>query len=270
MGRDGGRFDALPGNGTGAWRKGLRQLWSGWQRPRECLEAYERAKKRQDAHRGLSTSRHSAARHSTGPAASQAAPAMAASRVVHATTGWAQRNLSTGTAAAALVKVAQTATRENFGPFGDLVSTSPDGTNWSEDTDAALVGFDGAQGFPRFYLMELFGPRPYQFDRITHHARVTQCLGAASSTEDFYLAVHAPTLATDEGGGAAPPNPSNVHVFRIAPHTFVKLHQGTWHAGPLWGHDPERVFYNLELHNTNEVDHHTVVFDDTYTFEPCA
>ena len=104
--------------------------------------------------------------------------------------------------------------------------------------------------------------------KITHHARVTQCLGAASATQDFYLAVHEPTLGAD--GVAAPPDPAEVRVFRVAPHTFVKLHRGTWHAGPLWGADAERVYYNLELHDTNEVDHNTVVFDDMYTFEPCA
>ena len=97
---------------------------------------------------------------------------------------------------------------------------------------------------------------------------MTQCLGAASATDDFYLAVHEPTL--EAGGGAAPPDPAAVRVFRIAPHTFVKLHRGTWHAGPIWGAAAERVFYNLELHDTNEVDHNTVVFEDTYTFAPCA
>ncbi len=73
---------------------------------------------------------------------------------------------------------------------------------------------------------------------------MTQRLGAASSTEDFYLVV--------------------------APHAFVKLHRGTWHAGLLWGEVAERVFYNIELHNTNEANRNKVVFDDTYTFEPCT
>ena len=116
--------------------------------------------------------------------------------------------------------------------------------------------------------MALTGPRPFRYDRLTHHARVTQCLGAASATDDFYLAVHPPTIGED--GVAAPPDPAAVRIFRVAPHTFVKLHRGTWHAGPLWGEAAERVFYNLELHDTNEVDHHTVVFDETYAFEPCA
>ena len=39
----GGRYDLLPGKTAGAWRKGLRQLWSGWQRPETCIEAFRRA-----------------------------------------------------------------------------------------------------------------------------------------------------------------------------------------------------------------------------------
>ena len=228
-GADGGRYDDAAG-GAGAWRWGLRRLWSGWQRPRECVEAFERACQRNDAAR--------------------------------------RRRVVDAAAVGDTAKFARTATRENFAPFGDLVGIAPDGENWSVEKDADLVGFDGRHGFPRFYLMALGGPRPYRYDRVTHHARVTQCLGAASATEDFYLAVHAPTIGAD--GVAWPPDPAGVRVFRVAPHTFVKLHRGTWHAGPLWGEAPERVFYNLELHDTNEVDHNTVVFDDAYTFEPCT
>lgn len=266
MGCDGGRFDALPGKATGSWRKGLRQLWSGWQRPQECIEAFGRASRRRAAASGVKGSRPTLA---TTTAASAATPTVTASATARSSGSAAMRQRGLCTASASpLVKVATTATRETFAPFGDLVSVAPDGGVWSAETDADLVGFDGKQGFPRFYLMALYGPRPFQYDRITHHARVTQCLGAASATEDFYLAVHAPTLGAD--GVAAPPDPAKVSVFRVAPHTFVKLHRGTWHAGPLWGQDAERVYYNLELHDTNEVDHNTVVFDDMYTFEPCA
>ena len=259
MGTEGGRFDALPGKATGSWRKGLRQLWSGWQRPAECTQAFERARMRQAAHRSTSSSSSRSAGMAMGGGVFEQRSGAGAAVFTQ------QRGLSTA-GAVSLVKTAKTADRYNFAPYGDLVSVAPDGENWSKDKDADLVGFDGKHGFPRFYLMQLYGPRPYQFDRITHHARVTQCLGAASATEDFYLAVHAPTLGAD--GEASPPDPAKVEVFRVAPHTFVKLHCGTWHAGPIWGEAAERVFYNLELHDTNEVDHNTVVFDDTYTFEP--
>lgn len=44
--------------------------------------------------------------------------------------------------------------------------------------------------------------------------------------------------------------------FRIPAGTFIKLHQGTWHAGPLFEED-SMAFYNLELSDTNVVDHNT-------------
>lgn len=257
----GGRYDALPGHGVGSWRKGLRQLWSGWQRPHECVGAFVRARQRR-----LASSKGVAAAGAT--AGSRLPPATTGSATLcHAPQQQQRRGLAIASSSS-LVKMATTATRDNFGAFGDLVTTAPDGQNWAADTDAELAGYDGSQGFPRLYLMQLDGPRPYRYDRLTHHARVTQCLGAASATDDFYLAVHAPTLGTD--GVAAAPNPAAVQVFRIAPHTFVKLHRGTWHAGPIWGNDPVRVFYNLELHDTNEIDHHTVILEDTFTFGPCA
>jgi hypothetical protein len=33
--------------------------------------------------------------------------------------------------------------------------------------------------------------------------------------------------------------PAGVRVFRVAPHAFVDLYRGTWHAGPLWGEAPD-------------------------------
>ena len=99
------------------------------------------------------------------------------------------------------------------------------------------------------------GTRPLAFSHITHHKRVSQCLGALGtrpSEADFYLAVHAPTP------DGVPPSLDAIRAFRVAPGTFVKLHPGTWHAGPLWGADRERTYYNLELSDTNVTDHHTV------------
>ena len=65
------------------------------------------------------------------------------------------------------------------------------------DDDAQLAGFGGNMkadgGLPRLYLMQLHGPRPLEVSTITRHNRVTQCLGALSGTEDFFLVVHEPT-----------------------------------------------------------------------------
>ncbi len=104
--------------------------------------------------------------------------------------------------------------------------------------------------------------RGLQFDRITYHARVTQCLGSLT-VEPWYLVVAEPT-----GSVQQPPGPEDLHAFRVGtvcssqttqlikfancrergstasepslaamqiPHgKFVRLHAGTWHAGPLF------------------------------------
>lgn len=54
-----------------------------------------------------------------------------------------------------------------------LISTMDDGKEF-DDQDAQLVLDQGAA--PRFYIMRL-PRRGLTFDRITYHAKVTQCLG---------------------------------------------------------------------------------------------
>lgn len=53
------------------------------------------------------------------------------------------------------------------------------------------------------------------------------------------------------------PRQEDLAAFEIPANCFVKLHAGTWHAGPLF-EEPDHVnFYNLELSDTNVVDHNT-------------
>lgn len=54
--------------------------------------------------------------------------------------------------------------------------------------------------------------------------------------------------------------PDGVQVFKITGPKFLKLNRGTWHAGPLFKPDT-MDFYNLELSNTNVVDHTTHDFE---------
>ena len=64
------------------------------------------------------------------------------------------------------------------------------------------------------------------------------------------------------------PHQEDLHVFRIPPGIFVKLHEGTWHAGPLFTGYSACSFANLELADTNVVDHHTHIYaDDGLQFE---
>ena len=112
----------------------------------------------------------------------------------------------------------------------------------------------------RFYIMKL-EKRSLKFSTITHHAKVTQCLGSIGGGV-WYLGVAKPSIVeTKENAGSdamqskcghfyVPPAVDKVQVFRISGSKFIKLNIGTWHAGPLF--KPETMdFYNLELSDTN-------------------
>ncbi|KAL9995723.1 putative rmlC-like cupin domain superfamily, ureidoglycolate lyase domain superfamily [Helianthus debilis subsp. tardiflorus] len=154
------------------------------------------------------------------------------------------------------------ATPETFKDFGQVVQASPDGDQFGPH-DAQL---DLSQGTPRFYIMHL-QDRDLKFSKITHHASVTQCLGSISG-DVWYLGVAKASIVdpnADEKKGEnvlqsnsghlfKPPAVDSVRVFKISGPKFLKLNRGTWHAGPLF--KPNSMdFYNLELSNTNVVDH---------------
>lgn len=134
-------------------------------------------------------------------------------------------------------------TPETFAPFGQVIFASDDGQAFGPH-DAQL---QLAAGTPRFYIMRL-ETRGTQFDRITRHQACTQCLGALEG-RDWLMAVAPP-------GEATRPNPSDIQAFHIPGNCFIKLHVGTWHAGPYFEGAPVS-FYNLELSDTNIVDHDT-------------
>ncbi|KAH7851874.1 hypothetical protein Vadar_017658 [Vaccinium darrowii] len=160
------------------------------------------------------------------------------------------------------------ATAETFGEFGQVIEASPDGEEFGPQ-DAQL---DLSRGIPRFYIMHL-DSRPLKFSSITHHESVTQCLGSIGGNV-WYLGVAKPSIADSSEVNAdkcmnvvkshcghfyVPPAVDDVRVFRISGPKFLKLNRGTWHAGPLFKADT-MDFYNLELSNTNVVDHTTHYF----------
>ncbi|KAH6759541.1 ureidoglycolate hydrolase [Perilla frutescens var. hirtella] len=121
--------------------------------------------------------------------------------------------------------------------------------------------------------------RPLEFSKITHHASVTQCLGSIGG-HVWYLGVARPSLAdpcestavkSRCGHSYVPPGVDGVRVFKISGPKFVKLDRGTWHAGPLFL-EKAMDFYNLELSNTNVVDHTTHDFIEKneviFVFDP--
>ncbi|HIK56435.1 MAG TPA: ureidoglycolate lyase [Synechococcales cyanobacterium M55_K2018_004] len=144
----------------------------------------------------------------------------------------------------------QPITPENFRPYGQVITASVDGKPFDQE-DAQLV-LD--RGTPRFYIMRL-RQRGRQFWRITRHQHCTQCLGSLEGKE-WFLGVAPPSQAAKPELGA-------IAAFRIPGNCFVKLHLGTWHAGPYFDFDYVD-FYNLELADTNVVDHETCDLSSLY------
>jgi ureidoglycolate hydrolase len=134
-------------------------------------------------------------------------------------------------------------TPERFQRYGQAIAPSEDGKPYDE-TDAQL---NLQNGIPRFYIMRLH-KRGRKFHKITRHSQCTQCLGSLAG-KDWLIAVAPPCQANE-------PEIEKMAVFRIPGHCFIKLEVGTWHAGPYFEHDVVD-FYNLELSDTNIVDHFT-------------
>jgi ureidoglycolate hydrolase len=143
-----------------------------------------------------------------------------------------------------------------FAPFGDLIAPIEDGIPFGA-TDAKL---DLTQGTPRLYIMRL--PRKgLVLRQITRHRGVTQCPSALGG-KSWLLAVAPPKNFDDL---KAEPALEDIAGFLIPGNVAVKLHRGTWHAGPYF-EDDEINFLNLELSNTNEVDHQNSYLTERFGF----
>lgn len=146
-------------------------------------------------------------------------------------------------------------TAEAFQPYGQVILPRTDGDRHGPE-DAQLV-LD--RGTPRFYLMRLFN-QGRQFHHITRHQQCTQCLGSLAN-QPWWIAVAPPSLENQ-------PILSEIVAFHIPGDRFIKLEVGTWHSGPYFD-EPFVDFYNLELTDTNIMDHQTCDLMVTYgvTFE---
>jgi ureidoglycolate hydrolase len=144
---------------------------------------------------------------------------------------------------------------EEFKPFGQVIFADEDGKPFDQ-ADAQLK-LD--LGTPRFYIMRLHH-RGRTFSKITRHQQCTQCLGSLEGKPWL--------MAVAPNGEAARPQPSDIQAFYIPGNCFIKLDVGTWHAGPYFDGDSVD-FYNLELSDTNIVDHDTCDLQESYgiTFE---
>ena len=128
---------------------------------------------------------------------------------------------------------------ERFGtailPVDDMTPAGP--------AEASLL-FDGEN--LRYYLMRLQSRLPV-VGSMTRHLRATQCLGSADA-QPWWLAVAVPTRSADEL------DHRTVQLVKVEAGEALKLHQGTWHAGPFF-QTPTALFFNLELSGTNQNDH---------------
>lgn len=149
---------------------------------------------------------------------------------------------------------AQPITPESFRPYGQVIFASVDGKPF--DAEDARLNLEN--GIPRFYIMRL-QHKGRKFHKITRHVQCTQCLGSLEGKE-WFIAVASPNNNTKQ------PELEEITAFRIPGNCFIKLEVGTWHAGPYF--DREFVdFYNLELSDTNVVDHFTHNFQESDRIE---
>jgi len=150
--------------------------------------------------------------------------------------------------------LAQAATADNICTFGTLLEPLGDGVVFGE-LDAQL---HLSRGTPRFYLMKL-KKQPRTVTRITRHLAVTQALAALDGKRWFIL-----LAPPDEPDNAeALPDMDRLQAFCISGSQALVLHRSTWHAGPYFQED-EVDFVNLELSDTNVVDHHSARLDVTF------
>ena len=132
----------------------------------------------------------------------------------------------------------------NFAPFGQVIWPEADGRDWQPGDPELTLHL----GQPRLYLMQLRAPG-LRVNALAAHRLVTQCLGSMES-HAWQIVVAAASHREDQPLDAK----TNLRAFSVPPQCIVRLHRGTWHAGPLFESPAELVFCNLELHDTNSRD----------------
>ena len=153
---------------------------------------------------------------------------------------------------------AQAATKDNIAAYGTLLEPLGDGVAFGALDAKLQLGLERDLGTPRFYLMKLT-KRPMAVTRITRHLAVTQAL-AALNGKRWYILLAPPD---EPDNPQALPNVDRLQAFCITGTQALVLHRSTWHAGPYFLED-EVDFVNLELSDTNVVDHHNARLDVTF------
>jgi ureidoglycolate lyase len=146
---------------------------------------------------------------------------------------------------------AEPITQSAFALYGTLLLPAVDGKPF-DSSDAQLVL---SKGVPRFYIMTL-PSRDMSFRHITRHLAVTQCLASVGG-RPWMIAVAPPD---EPDNPQAKPDMSKMRAFRIQGDQAIMLARSTWHIGPFFEAD-EASFFNLELSDTNQTDHHSCYLD---------
>lgn len=159
---------------------------------------------------------------------------------------------------------AQELTDGAFRPYGEIIKPRRTGQQFDRsfmyrpEADSSHVRLQITQGVPVLRIMEQ-PRRGLVFQKMARHLRVTQCLGSLQGKE-WFMAVAAP-------GASEHVRLEDVAAFRIPGDRIIKLHAGTWHAGPHFVHD-ECLFLNLENEDTNSHDFNESSLDRECEIEP--
>ena len=128
------------------------------------------------------------------------------------------------------------------------------GTGLRETEDMTPPGEESADlrfgpGKLRYFVMRL-PRRPLSIAAMTRHLQSTQCLSSAEGLPFWMLLAPPDTQGPTLNADAA-------WLLKVMPGEGLKLHIGTWHAGPYFP-AKSALFFNLELADTYKNDHETL------------
>ena len=144
-------------------------------------------------------------------------------------------------------------TPEFLAPYGQLVLPVPNGDDFGSG-DAEL-SFEGAT--PRFWAMAADYREP-SVHALARHLHCSQCLASADARH-WWMVLAPPQQE------CAPPDLATIRLFRIDPGVILKLHVGTWHAGPYFP-EAKAQFFLLEKQETNQVDFTEIILPEPLHF----
>lgn len=108
----------------------------------------------------------------------------------------------------------------------------------------------------RYFVMRL-PYRPLSIKTMTRHLQSTQCLSSAEGLP-FWMLLAPPHIKGPTLDATA------AWLLKVMPGEGLKLHIGTWHAGPYFP-AKSALFFNLELADTYIKDHETLPLSEPLT-----